>query len=106
MLLPTLPEFQKTDIMYIDGLQEIHWIRPGREVRLQGAPGETVSLIPLIGDVDGVRTSGLEYPLEEETLRFGATRGVSNLLTHTAASIEIKRGILLCVHERRSRLAR
>ncbi|MFN2148077.1 MAG: thiamine diphosphokinase [Anaerolineales bacterium] len=106
MLLPTLPEFQKTDITYIDGLQEIHWIRPGREVRLQGAPGETVSLIPLIGDVDGVRTSGLEYPLEGETLRFGATRGVSNLLTHPAASIEIKRGILLCVHERRSRLAR
>ena len=105
ILLPTLPEFQKAEITFIDGQQEIHWIGPGHTFQLKGKPGDTVSLIPLTGDVDGVRTSGLEYPLQGESLRFGTTRGVSNVLTSPTASVDIESGILLCVHQRSGKLA-
>jgi thiamine pyrophosphokinase len=106
ILLPTLPEFEAAEILLIDGLQELRLIRPGHVARLHGHPGETVSLIPLAGDVRGIRTSGLEFQLEDEILFFGATRGVSNELTAAEAAVEIGNGILLCVHQRNGKQAR
>jgi thiamine pyrophosphokinase len=49
-------------------------VRGGEHLLLQGRPGDIVSLIPLRGDVHGVRTEGLQYPLDGESLLFGATR--------------------------------
>ena len=100
ILLPTLAEFEECEITFLDGLQELHVLQPGSTCHLQGQAGETVSLIPLAGDASRVRTTGLEYPLEDETLIFGATRGISNVLAGTEASIHIGGGILLCVHLR------
>jgi thiamine pyrophosphokinase len=100
ILLPTLPEFDQVEIIFIDGQQELRLIRPGRQVELQGSPGETVSLIPLAGDVADIHTAGLEYPLDGETLKFGATRGVSNALKKSEATVVIGSGLLLCVHQR------
>ncbi|MEJ2010897.1 MAG: thiamine diphosphokinase [Anaerolineales bacterium] len=105
ILLPTLPEFDHIEIVFIDGQQELRVIRPGHPVELQGEPGQTVSLIPLAGDVAQIHTTGLEYSLDGEPLRFGATRGVSNELKESKARIEIGDGILLCVHQRDGRLS-
>ena len=44
---------------------------------LEGEPGELVSLLPLHGPAEGVTTEGLAYPLAEETLEAGSSRGVS-----------------------------
>jgi thiamine pyrophosphokinase len=57
-----------------------------------------VSLLPLAGDALGVTTSGLEYALDTETLHFAATRGVSNTLLGTTATVQITAGLLLVVH--------
>jgi len=102
ILLAVLPDLDRLEVTFADGLQLLRLVRPGSPLQLRGKPGETVSLIPLAGDVEGVRTEGLEYPLAGERLRFGATRGVSNVLTATQATIEIERGTLLCVHLRGS----
>ncbi|OGO37498.1 MAG: thiamine diphosphokinase, partial [Chloroflexi bacterium RBG_16_57_11] len=78
ILLPAaLPELK---ITLLDDQQEIHFLRPGETLEITGQPGDTVSLIPLSGDAGGVFTHGLEYPLHREMLRFGSTRGISNVM--------------------------
>lgn len=95
LLLPAA--FPDLDLRLIDGLQEMVFLRPGRRGIITGRPGDTVSLIPLAGDAAGITTAGLEYPLDAETLRFGATRGVSNMLLLSQAEVSLVSGLLACV---------
>ncbi len=95
LLLLTLPELRDIDVRVVQGNQEAFLVRD--EGFIEGRPGDTVSLIPLQGDAAGVTSEGLEWPLREGTLRFGATRGVSNVLTQERASVGVGRGLLLCV---------
>jgi thiamine pyrophosphokinase len=67
-----------------------------------GTPGDFVSLLPFGGDADGVATVGLRYPLHDEALRVGPSRGLSNELLVPAAMVSCRRGRLLIVHTRRS----
>lgn len=57
-------------------------------------PSEVISLIPLT-ETRGVRTEGLRWTLEAETLRVGETRGVSNEPVAAAASVHVQNGLLL-----------
>ncbi|MCD8390635.1 MAG: thiamine diphosphokinase [Firmicutes bacterium] len=61
-------------------------------LEINGRVGQTVSIIPVNGDLRGVVTEGLEYPLNGETLRIGESRGVSNVMTGDTASISCKEG--------------
>ena len=62
------------------------------------AIGDTLSLIPLNGDVKVCEVSGLRWSLHDEWLRFGETRGISNVITAVSPTITIEKGTLLCVH--------
>lgn len=97
LLLPAAADLRGVRIRLLDGPQEITLLQGGETLAISGQPGDTVSLVPLGGDAQGVVTSGLEYPLDHETLFFGATRGVSNTLLGESASARIKEGLLLCV---------
>jgi thiamine pyrophosphokinase len=97
LLMPASTSFSKIAIRMLDGDQEINLIRAGQKLDLNGNPGDTVSLIPLWGDALGIVTQGLEYPLDNETLKFGSTRGISNLLTQPTAFVEVGEGLLVCV---------
>ncbi len=97
LLLLALPAFSSVKIRVVDGRQVIFIMHSQEEVTLQGTPGDTISLIPLAGDGIGINTQGLEYPLKEETLYFGSSRGVSNVFTGEKAQIELKHGSLLCI---------
>lgn len=66
-------------------------------VELLGRRGEIVSLLPVGGAVAGVRTEGLLYPLHDEELPPGTTRGMSNEMTGAAASVSVRSGVLLAV---------
>jgi thiamine pyrophosphokinase len=66
------------------------------EHELHGCPGQTISILPLTGDLT-VTASGLEYPLEQLTLPFGSSRGVSNHIQGTSAHLSISGGIALIV---------
>lgn len=67
---------------------------------LDGPVTRTVSLLPLTPTVDGISTSGLAYALDHATLYFERSRGVSNIVTHMPATIQVQSGILLVVqHE-------
>ncbi len=71
------------------------------EYTLAGVPGQTVSILPLTGDLI-VTASGLTYPLEALSLPFGSSRGVSNLMKGTSAHLSISGGIALIIHIRKN----
>jgi thiamine pyrophosphokinase len=47
--------------------------------------------------VEGICLEGLEYPLENATLRQGSTRGISNVFVKPVARITIRSGLLLVI---------
>ena len=64
---------------------------------LEGVPGDLLSLLPVHGAAEGVTTEGLEYPLRDETLPPGTSRGISNVFSASEARITVERGCLLAV---------
>jgi thiamine pyrophosphokinase len=97
LLLSVSAEMQGACITLVDGKQEIRLLKGGDTLEVKGRPGDTLSLIPVSGDALGVTTESLEYPLHDETLYFGGTRGVSNVFIHHSAAIHLSQGMLLCV---------
>jgi thiamine pyrophosphokinase len=95
--LLALPDLRGRDTRLIDGQQSAWVVRPGVHA-IVGEPGDTLSLIPLAGEVMGVITEGLRYPLRRETLHFGPARGMSNVLIAPKAGISFSEGLLLIVH--------
>ncbi len=79
------------------------WIGPAHlwvvrhEATLPGTPGDLVSLLPVQGPVRGVTTAGLLYPLDDEDLEPGTTRGVSNEWAAATATVRVRAGVLLAV---------
>jgi thiamine pyrophosphokinase len=96
ILLLTMPALNNRDVRLVDGSQTAFVVR--QEATITGKPGDTVSLIPLGGEVRGVTTDGLLYPLTEGTLPFGPALGVSNEMTASQAYVQVRDGLLLCVH--------
>lgn len=68
---------------------------PGEDI--PGNSGDTVSLIPMGGDTRGIITTGMKYPLNNETLTM-QTRGISNLIETNPAHVAFTDGLLLAVH--------
>lgn len=94
-LLLASDRYAELDVDAFMGSAHLHVVRD--RVTLAGVPGELVSLLPLHGPVRGITTTGLLYPLEGEDLLPGSTRGVSNELTGTAATVSVDAGPLLTV---------
>lgn len=99
LLLLALPALEGREVILADNEWMIQCLRGGEALVLRGAPGDTVSLIPLGGDAHGVRTMGLAYPLRDETLHFGLARGVSNVMEEPVAAVKIESGKLWCFHK-------
>jgi thiamine pyrophosphokinase len=98
VLLLTLPVLEGVSTRIVNGGEESLLVRGGEVVRLEGHPGDLVSLLPLGGDVHGVTTAGLAWALKGDRLRFGFSQGVSNEMTGTVARVEVEDGFLLVVH--------
>jgi thiamine pyrophosphokinase len=87
------------EIRWMVGTTVVQVARPGQEVVVAGASGDMVSLLAAAGPAGGVSTAGLRWPLDEEVLEPDSTRGVSNELTGERATVTVRRGSLLVVHE-------
>lgn len=81
--------------MLIDDNNEIYLLRD--EIEISGRKGQIISVIPISLDTEGVATSGLEYPLSDETLYFASSRGVSNVMIEDKCKISIKKGMALVI---------
>jgi len=100
--LLTLPLLEGIKVTIEDGSEEVFLIRDRAEIN--GNPGDVVSLIAIQGEVKGVETRDLKYPLKHETLFQEKGRGISNVMLTDRAGVSIESGLLLCIHTRVSNM--
>ncbi len=79
----------------VDNNNEIQII--SNNITITGKKGDLVSLIPISTYVEGIDTTGLEYPLKNATMTIGKSLGVSNVMTSNLATVNIKSGYLLVI---------
>lgn len=86
------------DGVIIDYNNEIHFT--DSSVTIKGKIGDLVSIIPVTQSVCGVVTQNLEYPLFGETLYYGESRGVSNVMLAEVCSVSVESGSALVIKSR------
>lgn len=69
-----------------------------KTLTLNGAVGDTLSLLPATPEASGVSITGLEYPLNDATLAFGTSLGMSNVFVKAQASVTLRSGRLFVFH--------
>jgi thiamine pyrophosphokinase len=97
LLLLADPALQGREVRAVRGGTTVRALHGGGSLRLAGRPGDLVTLLPVRGDAVGVTTSGLRWALDDELLRFGRSRGLSNEITDAPASVRLRSGVLLVV---------
>jgi thiamine pyrophosphokinase len=101
VLLLGLRALRRVPVTLADPRHEVRLLRGPGQLTLDGTPGDYVSLLPLGGAVRGATTRGLVYPLRDEALLPARSRGASNELRGTRATVAVTRGALLVVLHRR-----
>lgn len=86
-------------VEFDDGQEHIMLVR--NQQVISGKKGDTVSLFPQCSPAKGITISGLRYPLNDESLFPGQTRGISNEMIGEKAEINITTGTILCIHTRK-----
>lgn len=90
-----LPELSERKASIVTGNSEVWLLRGGMALEIHGHRGDLVTLLPVGEDALGVDSAGLEWALHSDTLRFGAARGVSNVMTEPVARVALHQGLLL-----------
>lgn len=94
------PAYRATRLTAIWGVTRVRPLHGPAEVDIDVPVGAVVTLLPMSGDATGIRTRGLRYPLHDEPLRFGRSRGLSNEVTSHPASVLLVHGALLVIETR------
>lgn len=89
---------ENSKVTIIEGYKEIQVIK--KHTIFHGKKGDLLSLIPLKGTAKKVITKNLYYPLKNEDLLFGYSRGISNIFTENTAEVSLTDGSLLVIHEK------
>jgi thiamine pyrophosphokinase len=103
LTLLSMPALAGLDVRLVAGDARVRLLRAPRSdgspssVELDGRVGDLVSLLPVGGDAEGVSTAGLAYPLDDEPLLDGLTRGLSNRRRAPLATVTLRSGRLLVV---------
>jgi len=90
------PAYRGRGVRAVYGGTALRAIHAGESVAL-GAVGDTVTLVPVRGDAVGVRTEGLRYPLNGQTLHFGKSLGLSNVIARSPARVSIEQGVVIVI---------
>ncbi len=99
LMLLAHPQLQ-IPVTLICGREEIHVLRAGDTLHINGSPGDTISLISLQPGTNRITTENLEYPLKDQALGYGVSRGISNSLTAQEAAVHLQDGLLAVFHLR------
>ena len=97
LLLAGSPSAPDHELRIVRGSTSLRGLHPGQSLTIVARPGSLVSLLPVGGDAEGVATSGLRYPLRDEPLPMGSTRGLSNVVVAESASVQLRAGTLLVI---------
>ncbi len=82
----------------IDENNEIYFAE--NKFSISGNPGDIISIIPICEELFGVTTKGLDYPLENGTIKCGTSLGVSNVMTESTCEISIEKGKALIIRSK------
>ncbi len=91
-----LSEQSNIPIKFIDA-SSVLWFAKNNEQVIKGAPGDLLSLVPL-SQIEGITANGLQYALNNEILKLGKSRGVSNVFVKQEVVIRWTKGRMLFVH--------
>ncbi len=91
---------KRIDARIVEPDMEIFVLEGKGKIQIKGENGERVSLIPLSEKVDGVRLSGLKYPMESDSFSVKWANGISNEMLGNTVEISIKTGMLGIFHYR------
>ena len=103
LALLELPELRDLDVRIVAAGARVRLlVAPGPDgdparLALDGRTGDLVSLLPVGGDAIGVTTADLAYPLRDEVLLSGPSRGLSNRRTAPTAAVTLRSGRLLVI---------
>jgi thiamine pyrophosphokinase len=64
--------------------------------QVEGRVGQRLSILPVHGEVT-VRTDGLRWPLADERLEAGSSRGLSNEMVAEVAEVQVRGGVVAVV---------
>ncbi|HJW22988.1 MAG TPA: thiamine diphosphokinase [Candidatus Limnocylindrales bacterium] len=81
----------------LDAASRVTLLRGPGHARLEGRPGDLVTLLAFGDAAEGVVTAGLRYPLSGETLEIGPPRGLSNVRLGSSAEVEVDGGSVLLI---------
>lgn len=87
---------RSASVRLVDDWGETWLVPPGEPVTLEGSDlaGRTLSLITL-GEVTGITTTGVRWPLTDETLAPGIRDGTLNEITSERVTVACRTGTLL-----------
>lgn len=82
----------------IDGLNDIRLIQGPCEIMVERREEQQyLSLLPFLGDAEGIDLEGTAYPLQDFRLKVGKCIGISNEIDASKARIRLKKGYLLLI---------
>jgi len=70
-------------------------------MKIEGLPGDYLSLFPVTADGAIVTTTNLKYQLNREQLNFASSRGLSNEMLGKSAEIKVESGLLLVIRSKK-----
>lgn len=97
LLILADPGLRGRDVRLVHATTTVRVVHGGEQLTVLGAPGDLVTLLAIGIDATGVTTEGLRWPLTAAVLRAGRSRGLSNEVVSTPASVLLERGSLLVV---------
>ena len=100
MLLLADPAYRGWSVRAVQGASQLRALHGGKRITLDGPVGSIVTLLPVGGDATGITTVGLRYALRDDALRFGRSRGLSNEITESPASVSLEHGVLFVIEVR------
>jgi len=94
------PAYRGWHVRAVQGATQVRALHDGERVTFDGPIGSIVTLLPVGGNAQGVSTEGLRYALAGDTLHFGHSRGLSNEITSSPASVALGTGVLFVIEVR------
>lgn len=96
LLAKTQTDILSIKIKIYEGKKEIFVLN--KEIIINGKIGDEISIIPISSKLENITTDGLYYRLIDDTLLFGTTRGVSNVMKKKLAKIKVSSGLAVIEH--------
>ena len=87
-------KYEKIRLSILSNDCVLHLLHPGKHSYATQI-GQRVSLIPLKEDGQNITLTGFEYPLDQYTIPFGSSIGLSNVTSSSTVQVEYSKGVLL-----------